>query len=458
MMGTGLRVATVALIILIALQLLVAASTAIVRGRDFGRLSRPALVTQTQATVAILDRAKPENRPFVLKAVSSPFIHFSLLEEFPDSPLAGPPLPVFVPAINTFRRAFPGGREFRIYRRMPQSWSERLFQRRGTVRTMLDRFIIVVRLSDGSAVAVEPSATYRKHMVMNILAAISAIIGLICLGLLLWTGYATTRPLARMADAADDFARDLNAPPMPEEGPKAVRNLARAFNRMQLKIQRLVTERTTTLAAVAHDFRTYLTRLRLRAEFIPDPVQQEKAIHDLDEMAALVDDTLLFARDDAGPMSADPVVFSKLMAELVASQRDLDHNVTLTVTPEARGGEVAAHPTSLKRALGNLIDNAVRYGNEAICTLTREGDLLCMLIRDRGPGVPDEQISRLTDPFFRIESSRSRGTGGAGLGLAITRRLIEGAGGTLNLRNHPDGGLEARVCLPVLKEDPVQTA
>jgi signal transduction histidine kinase len=249
-----------------------------------------------------------------------------------------------------------------------------------------------------------------------------------------------------MASAAENLASDLNAPPIPEDGPEAVRHLARALNKMQHDIRRLVSERTVTLAAVAHDFRTYLTRLRLRAEFISDETQREKTISDLDEMTALIDDTLLLARDDENADEKEEVD----IAELVRGVADAFSETGATTTFESDGASLSArvHERSLRRAIANLMDNAIKYGSVAHTKASRSADAIIVTISDEGTGVPPEDLARLTEPFYRAEASRSRMTGGAGLGLTIAKKMVESSGGTLTIRNGATGGLVAEIRLP----------
>ncbi|MGF1456040.1 MAG: sensor histidine kinase [Alphaproteobacteria bacterium] len=449
----ALRLALGVVAVLIVLQLFMAASSALVGGRDFEHAARPMLVNQIRSAVELLDRLEPRDRGKAVGALDSPFLRFTLLEQYPEDPLSTPPLPEFRTAIAAFGSILPTKRKFQIYRRSPRSPLERAFQYAGRLRTVIDAYIVVVALEDGSALAVEPSSTYRRLMVQSFVAVIVGFWCAVCLGLLIWAAVATARSLSQMSDAAQRFSRDLSAPPLETRGPKSVRHLAESFNVMQDRIRRLVHERSETLAAVAHDFRTYLTRLRLRAEFIQDEGQREKAIHDLDEMANLVNDALLAVRAETRGgtgqdlrEAVDPV---DLARELVAGHADLGNPVRFHARPGLERFAVLAERTALKRALANLLDNAMRYGGDTVLTVDRVADDMLFTVRDTGKGVPEDVLSRLTDPFFRVEGSRSRDTGGAGLGLAIVQRLVEGAGGRLTLRNHPEGGFEATVTLPV---------
>lgn len=195
--------------------------------------------------------------------------------------------------------------------------------------------------------------------------------------------------------------------------------------------------------------RTYLTRLRLRAEFIDDPDQRGRAVADLDEMGQLIDDALLFARDATRAPGGEAKVLdlNTELAALVARRRELDQPVT-DLTPADQRLVVRVSPVALRRMVDNLMDNAIRYGGGARLRAWRaEGDIL-VAVEDDGPGAPAEALDRMTRPFERLEPSRGRGTGGAGLGLAIVQALAESQGGGLRLENRSEGGLSATIRLP----------
>lgn len=279
----------------------------------------------------------------------------------------------------------------------------------------------------------------------------SALIGaaalLILLGVLFAAVHQTARPVTALAAGARRFAEDLAAPDLPERGPRELKDLASAFNHMKATIRGLMDERTRMLAAIAHDLRTYLTRLRLRVEEIDDPVERSRAVADVEEASALLDDTLTFARHvakaEAGTTPHAEVL--EEFARLDEVRRDLDQPVT--VTPPAEPMVVLCAPLALRRMLTNLTDNAVRYGRGVHVSAAREGPTAVIAIEDSGPGVPAEALARLTEPFERLEPSRGRGTGGAGLGLAIVKGLAESQGGELILANRPEGGLRAELRL-----------
>ncbi|WP_367026271.1 ATP-binding protein [Methylococcus sp. ANG] len=264
-------------------------------------------------------------------------------------------------------------------------------------------------------------------------------------GLGVWAARKVTAPLARFALAAQCLGADVDAPPMAEEGPSEIRRAAEAFNSMQRRISRLIEDRTLMLAALSHDLRTVLTRLRFRTELIADPDQRRKAGADLDEMQAMLQSTLVFARDDA---AVEPLAVIDL-AMLLQSLCDDLHDAGKTVSYEGPLHlNYEGRPISLRRAFANLIDNALKYGQEAAVTLAEHGKAAEITVGDRGPGIPEAMRSRVLAPFFRLESSRSRETGGMGLGLTVASAVVHRHGGDLALEDRRGGGLLVRVVLP----------
>ena len=263
--------------------------------------------------------------------------------------------------------------------------------------------------------------------------------------LAVWAARRVTVPLGRFAEAAGRFGTDVNAPPMAEAGPSEIVLAARAFNQMQERIQRLVDDRTRMLAAIAHDLRTVLTRLRLRAELIDDAEQQGKAIADLDAMAIMLDETLAFARDDSVGEARQEVDLAAFVRTLCDDLADAGQPVQYLGPDRLR---FACRPVALRRALANLIDNAVKYGREAEVGLQADRDTVRLTIEDRGPGIPAAAREQVFQPFFRLEPSRSRATGGTGLGLAVARTIVHRHGGEITLDERPGGGLAVRITLP----------
>lgn len=256
----------------------------------------------------------------------------------------------------------------------------------------------------------------------------------------------TMAPLRELASAARRLGANIDTAPLPEHGPTEVREAAVAFNTMQARIQRDVRERTYMLAAITHDLQTPLTRLRLRLEKVQDEELREKLINDLASMRETVSEGLDLARslDLHDPLQR--IDLDSLLESLCADARDAGHNVTLLGGTHA---SVIGVPNALRRCVMNLLDNAIKYGTWAKVESRLVGKRAIVHIRDGGPGIPDDQQQAAFDPFFRIESSRSRETGGTGIGLTIARNIAERHGGSITLHNHAEGGLEVTIELPI---------
>lgn len=253
------------------------------------------------------------------------------------------------------------------------------------------------------------------------------------------------RPLRQLARHAEELGTSLDTPPMRESGPSEVMAAARAFNLMQERLKRYIDDRTRMLGALSHDLRTIITRLRLRAEFIEEEEQRAKAVRDLGDMLVMLQSSLDFARDDAKrePMAATDL--AALVRTALDDFSDQGHQVTYQ-GPDHR--TVRCRPVAIRRAFDNLIDNAVAYGGAADVTLSAEQGQAIVTIGDRGPGIPEAERRRVFDPFYRLEASRSRDTGGSGLGLAVAHAVITGHGGAIALEDRAGGGLLVRVSLP----------
>lgn len=255
-----------------------------------------------------------------------------------------------------------------------------------------------------------------------------------------------TRSLKQLADAAEHVAIEPEGPPLPEAGPSEVRSVIQAFNRMRLQLQNYVLERARTLGAISHDLQTPITRLRLRAEMIPDESGRIKILRDLEEMEAMVSSVLEFSKSLGKEQQRRPVDIAALVDSVCEDWRDTGAEVTVKGNPLH---PYNAHPQALRRCLDNLIENALRYGGRAQVSIEDTEDSLRISVRDEGPGIAEENLERVFEPFFRIEHSRNRETGGTGLGLAIARNIARWHGGDIRLRNAAGGpGLIAELVLP----------
>ncbi|BFR49891.1 HAMP domain-containing protein [Nitratidesulfovibrio sp. HK-II] len=277
-----------------------------------------------------------------------------------------------------------------------------------------------------------------------------ALLGLVVVG---WM----TRPLRMLADAADEFGAGLVRAPLPERGPLEIRRAAQAFNRMQDRIRQFVDERGRLLASISHDLRTPVTRMRLRADQVEPRELRERFVADLDEIKSLLSTTIDFVRSTDSREETAEVDVTALLESLVEDCRDLhtghagqpEVRITLHGADGERATCLKAQPLALKRCLSNLLENAVRYGGGQVDIEVREaGDMLSVAIRDLGPGLPEHYVDTVFEPFFRVEHSRNRQTGGSGLGLSIARNIARQHGGDITLANRQSGGLEALLRLP----------
>jgi signal transduction histidine kinase len=275
---------------------------------------------------------------------------------------------------------------------------------------------------------------------MHLALTLGAVIAVALIGVRL-----VTRPIQRLADAADAFGRDIDSPPMEELGPTETRRAAEAFNRMQTRLKRLIAERSRALAAVSHDLRTPLTRMRLRAELVDDEALRAQINGDIDDMQAMVEATLDYLRGLRDTEAIQRIDIEALLQSLVSDQQAMGRTVHLV---DGRPAEFSARPCALRRALTNLTENAVQFGGSASLRCDASSDRLRLIVEDDGPGIPEESLASVVEPYVRLDASRSRATGGVGLGLAIARDVARLHGGELLLANRSEGGLRATLDLP----------
>jgi signal transduction histidine kinase len=253
-----------------------------------------------------------------------------------------------------------------------------------------------------------------------------------------------TRSLRTLAIAADRLGRGEKLDPLREAGPKETRVALRAFNQMGDRISRFVRDRTQMLAAMSHDLRTPLTSMRLRVEELEDETLRAHLISSIEEMKQMAEASLEFARADAIDEPSLQTNLVALVNDLVEEFQKFGQAVELSTTTPIM---IVIRPLAMKRAIRNLIENAVRYGSQAKIDIMQTSTETIVQIRDKGPGIPEADLERVFEPFTRLETSRNRETGGAGLGLSIARSIINSHGGELILSNAKQGGLIAKITL-----------
>ena len=255
----------------------------------------------------------------------------------------------------------------------------------------------------------------------------------------------TARPFRQLAQAAQDLGQDINRAPLDLVGAIEIRQASAAFNAMQARIRQYIFQRTQMLAAITHDLQTPLTRMRLRLEKVSDAELKDRLIGDLSAMQEMVREGLVLARSMDTTETMQMLDLDSLLEAVCADASDAGQSVALTGKASMA---VLGRPMDMRRCLVNLIDNAVKYGRDARVCVDRTNGTARIRIRDSGPGIPRSELVRVFDPFYRIETSRSRESGGTGLGLTIARNITEQHGGSISLANHPEGGLEVTLMLP----------
>jgi signal transduction histidine kinase len=253
------------------------------------------------------------------------------------------------------------------------------------------------------------------------------------------------KPVKQLAEAVRRFDLNAQSAPIAESGPREIRNVIQVFNAMQAQIQKFVTHRTIMLATISHDLRTPLTRIRLRGEYIEDAKQQARLFRDVDEMQTMIDGALAFFRDDA--IAEETTTFDVPRLLLTITDDYSDQGVEITYRGPTRA-LYFGRPFALKRAFTNIIDNAIKYATPPQIELLAGDGALLILILDLGPGIPIHAIADVFRPYYRLEKSRNRSTGGVGLGLTATEAIVNAHGGEVTLRNRPERGLEVRISLP----------
>jgi signal transduction histidine kinase len=310
-------------------------------------------------------------------------------------------------------------------------------------------FLAQVQLTDGSWVEFHNHLpkevfTWPQHLIPSL-----AILFVLVTSLALLAVRLVTRPLSLLSNTAQALGDDINRSPMAVSGPSEVRRSAEELNTMQARIVRYIHERTHLLAAISHDLKTPLTRMRLRIERLVDEKTQEDLLRNLTEMEGMTGAALDYIRGMEGMEKVQKVDMLSMLEKLQEEFAELGYEVHIQCS------DLPPFPVmskSLKRCLNNLVLNAVTYGKHAKVRADVLGNRLRISIADDGPGIPEEDFDKVLEPFVRLEESRNRKTGGTGLGLSISRNVIRSHGGELKLRNCPEGGLEIILTIPKCKE------
>lgn len=395
------------------------------RGQTLMNLMVSGVERDIASSVAILDRLPASEREDWLQRLERPNYTFSLQGVVDTAPPTSPALSRFVEVVATALRPFP-------------------VLAVGQLENLPETVRMQVRLGDGSSLYV---LARRVPMPVSDWVTWLLLAQLLVLAACAWAGMRlVTRPLKRLAAAADQLGPDLQPSLVAESGPAEVAQAARAFNAMQRRIAGYLNERMQILAAISHDLQTPITRMRLRVDLLEGMPEADKFRHDLDAMRTLVQEGVGYAKTLQGSQE------QLRRLDLDALVRSIANDYADTGSPVTMVGEVTVpvttRPHALRRILTNLVDNALKYGERAELRVRLEQDHLYIDVCDTGPGIPEAQLLAVLQPFYRVEGSRNRETGGSGLGLAIAHQLALSLAGELSLHNRSEGGLCARLKLP----------
>ncbi|MGE0717122.1 MAG: sensor histidine kinase [Alphaproteobacteria bacterium] len=437
------RVVLIVVLGLFAMQMVALGVYYAQRNRPIEGGFRLPLLGQVAALTELVERLPAEDRALALRAASGPGIVARIAADDPDADRPGPRLERIETALAERLRA-PG-----------RTVSARLLADRGPDAPSLrpldrlagDQVRITVTLAAGGFLVVDATGDLTVRILglpagwfAGLLGALIALAAAVAV-------LREIRPLSALARAVERFGVELRPTALPRRGAPEVRALTAAVERMQARIAALVQGRALMLAAIAHDLRTYLTRLRLRIEAIADDDRRAAAARDIADMEALLEDSLAVARAsfaEPGDAVAD-------LARVVA--RECEERVAMGEPVEAHLPDqplrVRGTPAALSRVVANLVDNALKYGREAAVSLVAEDGRAVLRVDDRGPGVPASDRRTIFEPFHRLEPSRNRASGGAGLGLTICQQVVEGLGGTIAVGDRPGGGARFEVRLPL---------
>lgn len=422
---------------------------------------RAALATEIAGrvanTVQLLEDAAPETYPSILRSARSPFFDLSLTPEPANVGQSGPASDRILDALRADLEdetrtmhvvvaplADPVRAAPMHQRHVP--WADELHRRHHPRAAGAMQIALSTELTNGTWLNARtmfrrpPLQAVWPSTIAVTLAAIAIVF------VIFWSVQRISRPMRALAESADRLGRGDDPLPLALEGPAEVRRVADAFNMMQDRLTRHVRERTRMLAALGHDLRSPLTAIRLRAEMVDDEETRERLVASIDEMQTMVETTLSYAKSIAADETATPTDLRRIAVEIAdelrlnGSRVDVEPGESLTAV---------VRPIALKRALRNLMENAVRYGIRAIVRLEKSDRVARIIVDDDGLGVPEADLANVFEPFVRLDASRSRETGGVGLGLSVCRTIARAHGGDVSLQNRPEGGLRAELSLPL---------
>jgi signal transduction histidine kinase len=424
---------------IVLVQMLMIAVYFVERERQDGGGFAAPFFGQMAALVQALDRVPVADRELVSRAATTPRVMLSIRQGVPDNTFNSP---LFAGAEQRLRGLI-GPPDDRFMAMSLINGDQPVSRLRDLVGSRLHA---VIGLASGGYLDIQTSSELSLRALGVPVGLIAGILGFVVALAALIAVRRETRPLSELAVAIARFGEEAEAQPITERGAPDVRTLIRAVNAMQARIAELLRSRTLVLGAISHDLRTYVTRLRLRLELLPKSEQRARAAADLDGMQSLMDDALAFARASFA-VAPDETVDLALVARAEYDARKVQ-NAPVTLSGAQGPVEVRGSPAGLARVVSNLVANALAYGGRADIALSAEDDFVELWVEDRGPGIPPAARAQVFEPFYRLDASRNRDSGGAGLGLTIVRQIVESNRGTVAIEDRPGGGTRIRIRLP----------
>lgn len=435
------RVALIVVLGFLAVWLGMLAAAYILYGREEASALPPP--ERLSALATLVEQTPRSKRASILGAVETPYFVVSVTPEPLSAPNAAERQSL-TPEIRDAYRAEFGGRDFVV---TPQILRERFPHLLGSILNAVE---FRIGLVTGETLVINAESPYMLTpsglplgFGIGVIGAFIAVATLIAL-------HREFRPLSRLAEAVEalDFEGDANALPIIRARSPELRALITAFARLQDRIATLIRARLALVGGIQHDLRTFATRLRLRVDKIADAKERAHAVADIEDMIALLDDALLASRAGAQELDEELIELGPLVGVEVADRASAGAHVSFEADPCSADATVLGDRLALRRIVANLMDNALKYGNEASLTLAVDAQDVVLTVDDDGPGIPADQRALLLEPFTRLEGSRARRTGGAGLGLAVVRNLVVAHGGDLVISDAPSCGARLIVRLP----------
>lgn len=445
-LGLAGRLVMILLCVLVTLGLSGIGISWYLRGVDAGTGVRLPLPDQVAATVAALEAVGPARRDLILRAVNAEDLRVTVDSNRPPTNATGRRFPVAEWLVGQYLEAT-NKRDIEV---TAEPANNRLVQWIGLLspnaRVPL-RIVVPMVGGDFAIFETRGPPTQRIFGVptgfwIGILGALLGLLAVIAI-------VREAKPLGELARSVSRFSGDQPPVVVKPRGAPDVRLLIDSVNAMQHRIVALIKGRTVLLGAVSHDLKTYITRLRLRVEEIPDATQLEKAVRDLDDMATLIDGAIAVARGSPESGLREEFDLASLIADEIET-RGADERVSLHRKPP-QPTYINGDKLGMRRCVGNLIDNALRYATRCDISVSSDGASVRVLVEDDGSGIPEAERVAVLEPFYRLEPSRNQATGGSGLGLAIVKQIVEGHGGTIKIAQSRLGGACVELSLPTAR-------